>query len=97
MNPLFYQYQKEALFTSPKKYNQFLNWISGEFDLFLQDETNGLQVYFPEGNFFIKASTENESVLAHINLSTNAEKKGEDILNKIMSVYKLLLNREQKD
>ena len=97
MNPLFYQYQKEALFTSTKKYNQFLNWISGEFDLFLQDETNGLQVYFPEGNFLIKVSIENESVLAHINLSTNAEKKGEDILNKIMSVYKLLLNIEQKD
>jgi hypothetical protein len=56
-----------------------------------------LQVYFPEGNFLIKASTENENVLAHINLSANVEKKGEDILNKIMSVYKRLLNLEQKD
>ncbi len=64
--------------------------------MFLQDETNGLKVYFPEGNFLIKVSTENESVLAHINFSTNAEKKGEDILNKIMSVYTLLLNLEQK-
>tara|TARA_B110000285_G_C14810751_1_gene461850 strand:- start:360 stop:653 length:294 start_codon:yes stop_codon:yes gene_type:complete len=96
MNPLFHQYQKEVLFISTKKYYQFLNWISGEFDLFLQDETNGLKVYFPEGNFLIKVSTENESVLAHINLSTNAEKKGEDILNKIMLLYKLLLNLEQK-
>ena len=46
MNPLFHQYQKEVLFISTKKYYQFLNWISGEFDLFLQDETNGLKVYF---------------------------------------------------
>lgn len=90
MSTSLYQYQ-EANFNSLKNYSQFLNWVSGEFDLFLQEETNGLQVYFPEGSFFIKASTEDKNIVAHIHLSSKVEKTGNDILEKIMSLHTLLL------
>jgi hypothetical protein len=91
MNSSLFQYRKEASFTSSKRYYQFLNWVSGEFDLLLQDNTNGLLVYFPEGKFIIKESLEKESIVAQINLNTTVEKKGEDILEKIMTLYSLLL------
>jgi hypothetical protein len=91
MNSALFQYKKEASFTSSKNYNQFLNWVSGEFDLLLQDDTDGLTIYFPAGNFIINDSQEEENIVAHISLNTKVEKKGEDILEKIMSLYDLLL------
>lgn len=92
MESSIFKFKKEASFSCTKKYNQFLNWVSGEFDLFLQDETNGLEVYFPEGSFKIKDSNEKENIVAHINLNSKVEKKGEDILAKIMSLHTLFLN-----
>ncbi|MCL7753501.1 hypothetical protein [Polaribacter sp. Z022] len=82
---------KQATFSSTTKYNQFLNWISGEFDLYLQDETNGLHVFFPEGKFHISALETKEKTIAEINLESKILEKGQIIFDKIMSVYNLLL------
>ena len=49
----YHQLNKKTLFDSNKRYYTFINWVSGEFDLYLQDESNGLHVYFPEGKFHI--------------------------------------------
>ena len=86
----YHQLNKKASFNSNKKYNTFLNWVSGEFDLYLQDESNGLYVYFPEGKFHIKNNTDNGDVVAEINLESKILEKGQVIFNKIMSVYTLL-------
>ena len=34
-------------------YNQFLNWLKGEFDLYLMEELDGLKVYYPNGLFTV--------------------------------------------
>jgi hypothetical protein len=91
MDSSIFEYKEEATFSCLKNYTQFLNWVSGEFNLLLQEETNGLHVYFPEGSFSIKNSKEKENIIVHINLKTKVEKKGEDILKRIMSLYALLL------
>ncbi|MFI1772032.1 hypothetical protein [Thalassobellus citreus] len=36
-------------------YLKFINWVAGEFDLFLQDESEGLKVYYPNGWLSIKS------------------------------------------
>jgi hypothetical protein len=41
----------------------FLSWVSGAFDLYLKDESNGLHVFFTEGNFYIKNEVENVKVI----------------------------------
>ncbi len=41
-------------------YNKFLNWIKGEFDLYLIEELDGLIVYFPNGWFSIMIFFERE-------------------------------------
>jgi hypothetical protein len=74
------------------RYHQFINWISDEFDLYLQDESNGLHVFFPEGKFHIKNEIDNGKIIAEINLECKVLENGRVIFEKIMSVYNLLLN-----
>lgn len=45
----------QVAFTSCKAhYKQFLNWVSGEFELYLQEEDSGLKIHFPNGSIHIK-------------------------------------------
>jgi len=88
----YYELNKKACFTSKSKYYTFVNWVSGEFDLYLQDEkSNELSVFFPEGNFHIKNEVENGAIVAEINLESKLLEKGQLIFEKIMSVYNLLV------
>ena len=69
----------------------FLSWVSGAFDLYLKDESNGLHVFFTEGNFHIKNEVENVKVIVEINLESKVLENGQMIFDKIISVYNLLL------
>lgn len=86
----FHKLNKKTLFNSKVKYNTFLNWISGEFDLFLQDESNGLKIFFPEGKFHIKNNIDQGKIIAEINLESRTLDSGQLIFDKIMYVYNLL-------
>ena len=44
-------------------YNQFLNWLKGEFDLYLMEESDSLKVYFPNGLFSVTLFSDNEKDL----------------------------------
>jgi hypothetical protein len=89
----YYELNKKTSFSSKGKYQTFVNWVSGEFDLYIQDEEpNRLSVFFPEGNFHIKNEIKNGAIIADINLETKLLEKGELIFSKIMSVYALLVN-----
>lgn len=86
----YHQLNNKVFFSSTNKYYTFVNWVSGEFDLYLQDENNGLHVYFPEGEFHIKNDVDNGNVVAEINLESKILENGQTIFNKIMTVYNLL-------
>ncbi len=86
----FHQLNNKVSFNSTNRYYTFVNWVSGEFDLYLQDEVNGLHVYFPEGKFHIKNNVDNGNIIAEINLESKILENGQIIFNKIMSVYNLL-------
>ncbi len=47
-------------------YNRYLNWLSGEFKLYQQDELNGLKVYFPNGWFLVKQIKSNKNQIDFI-------------------------------
>ena len=84
---------REASFTSSKCYNKFINWVSGEFDLYLQDESNGLDVFFPNGKLNIqKAKNNDNSIVAEINFESKIREQGADIINQIMTIYNQLTN-----
>ena len=61
-------------------YNKFINWIRGEFDLFIIEdfeEFNGIKVYYPSGWFCIKVlSSSNRSINIVISIHCKIYKKG---------------------
>ena len=44
-------------------YNTFINWVRGEFDLYLMEESEGLKVYYPNGWFSITVLSQSEMEL----------------------------------
>ena len=44
-------------------YNTFINWVRGEFYLYLMEELDGLKVYYPNGWFSITVLSESEKEL----------------------------------
>lgn len=81
---------KQLCFNSSNGYNLFLNWVSSEFDLFLQEESNGLQVYFPDGCLTIKSGDNNNNLTANIDLQYKFLEKGQNLIHKIEALYSLL-------
>jgi len=72
-------------------YNKFINWISGEFDLYLQDEQNGLDVFFPGGKVNINKVEEiKDNVVVEINIESKNLSLANTITNKIISIHKHL-------
>jgi hypothetical protein len=51
---MYYEFKYIESVSNISIYNQFLNWVSGEFVLCLQERENGLKVYFPSGLLSIK-------------------------------------------
>lgn len=82
-----YEYVYEDSFDEIITYQRFLNWISGEFTLNLQEDTNGLTIYFPNGWFSIKMLNSNYSnVHFKIEIKSKCFKKGAQVFNKILSI-----------
>jgi hypothetical protein len=86
----YHQLNKKVFFNSSNSYHTFINWVSGEFDLFLQDDFNGLMVYFPGGSFHIKNDAYIEPIVAEINMESKNIENGQIIFNKIISLYNLV-------
>lgn len=77
----------EDSFEELDTYEKFLNWISGEFVLYLQDDADDLIIYFPNGWFSVKNLITNyNAVQFKIEVKSKCFKKGNQILNKIESV-----------
>lgn len=69
-------------------YNQFLNWLKGEFDLYLMEEKEGLKVHFPSGLFSISLFSESEKKLAiEIKIFSKRLKTANQISAKIQTLY----------
>ncbi len=80
-------------FANPKLYKKFLNWVSGEFDLFLQIEENDLQIFFPNGSLHIKEQNINSNTItAEIKIKSKNPTVGINILNQITSITNHLKN-----
>lgn len=69
-------------------YNQFINWLKGEFDLYLTEELEGLTVYFPNGLFTVKLFSKNEKDLSiEIEIRSKTLKSVNEVSSKIEIVH----------
>lgn len=69
-------------------YNQFLNWLKGEFDLYLMEELDGLKVYFPNGLFSVTLFSKNEKDFSiEIKIMSKTLKTAHQMAVKIEIIY----------
>lgn len=69
------------------EFNRFLNWVSAEYELYLQDNQNGLKIYFP--GICLQISEKgygNGLVNFEINIQSKYEKNGIQISNQVLSI-----------
>jgi hypothetical protein len=86
-NKPYHQLIKKESFTNIFLYNKFLNWVTGEFDLFLQDESNNLKIFFPNAQLHIKKITQSsDPIIIEIYIKTNVLNYGFELINKISSL-----------
>lgn len=71
-------------------FDRFVNWVIGEFDLFLKNEdSKELNVYFPNGWFNIH-SFQNDDIEFGVTIKVEGKSKEacERIMNQLMQIYK---------
>ncbi|MEY3501824.1 MAG: hypothetical protein RL308_3497 [Bacteroidota bacterium] len=74
-------------------YDQFLNWLRGEFDLYLMEELDGLTVHYPSGFFSVKLFSKREKDLSiEIKISSKTLKSANQVSSKIETIYAHLKN-----
>ncbi|AXP81471.1 hypothetical protein CJ739_2398 [Mariniflexile rhizosphaerae] len=54
----YYKLIQEESIEDKDVYYKFVNWLLGEFDLYLQENSTGLKVYYPSGWLSIKKRTD---------------------------------------
>ena len=73
-------------------YDRFVNWVSGEFDLYLQNEAKKLQVFLPNGSFDIENFNDDNNDL---NILIHVKGKSKDtcliLMTKLEDIYNLVL------
>jgi len=53
----YYKLIQEESIEDKDVYYKFVNWLLGEFDLYLQENSTGLKIYYPNGWLSVKNKT----------------------------------------
>lgn len=84
----YYNFKKSEKVKTITFYNQFINWVIGEFDLYQIDESEVLKIYFSNGWFTIEALNKNENCIKiTIKIKSKTLNDGRKIENKINSIF----------
>lgn len=81
---------KTTTISRTSDYNKLLNWLSGEFTLYLQEEeSESLKVYFPNGWFSIVSfMSENQQVNVEIIVKGKSRIACQNIISQLEFIYK---------
>jgi hypothetical protein len=72
-------------------YYQFINWLKGEFDLYLMEELDGLKVYYPNGLFSVSLFSKNKNDLSiEIKIKSKTLKSVNQVSSKIEIIHRRL-------
>ncbi len=86
--PYYKLVQTKSIGTTPDLYYKFINWIAGEFDLYLQDDSAGLKVYFPNGWINIETIDEFKTdINLQITIMNKSKAVCEKMNNQLGSIY----------
>ena len=99
MNSSRFQIEEIVKLKNNEVFSRFVNWITGEFDLFLQDEdSKGLKVYFPDGCFSI-GRFENADIEFGVEMKVEGKSKVvcQGMMNQLMQIYKHMCDSHNND
>ncbi|GAA4942584.1 hypothetical protein GCM10023314_14670 [Algibacter agarivorans] len=83
----YYELTHTESIPSKALYEKFLNWVSGEFELYLQERLNGLQIFYPGGFFYITETERSRDVIYFkIIVKNKYKQKGVQINNQIFGI-----------
>lgn len=72
-------------------YDQFINWLRGEFDLCLMEELDGLKVYYPNGLFSVTLFSKNKNDLSiEIKIKSKTLKSANQVSLEIETIHNRL-------
>lgn len=80
----YYKLIQEESIEDKDVYYKFVNWVLGEFDLYLQDNSTGLKVYYPNGWLSIKNNT---NLTIEITIASKSKIVCEKKYSQLVSIY----------
>ncbi|WP_282136499.1 hypothetical protein [Seonamhaeicola maritimus] len=87
----YHQFTRCKTFSSIGNYRKFLNWVSGEFDLNLQEESDNLKVFFPHKRLSIsRINFDDKNICADIHIEAKVLNEGFKLMNNVEVIYKSL-------
>lgn len=90
-NKPFHKFVLKESFNDINSYRKFINWIIGEFDLNLKEESDNLQVFFPNEQLTIsKYFLTNEMISAEIKVKSRTIHNGFSLMEKVECIYRNL-------
>ncbi|TNJ46026.1 hypothetical protein KFZ70_09435 [Tamlana fucoidanivorans] len=83
-----YQIVKTMTINNLKNYDLFVNWVVGEFDLYLIDKNKTLNIYFPNGYFEIgNIKSKGRHFCFTISIYSKSKIAFQRIVNSLESIY----------
>ena len=84
----YFSLKKEEIIKTDGVYDRFVNWVTGEFDLNIMQESEILKVYFPNGWFSIVShKNEMEQKVIQINVKGKSKIACEKIMIQLEHIY----------
>ncbi|GAA4892179.1 hypothetical protein GCM10023311_15790 [Flaviramulus aquimarinus] len=88
----YYELVSIESFPSKSLYKTFINWVSGEFELFLQEKIQDLKIFFPGGWINInEVKTHSTNFTFKIIVKSKYQEKGIQINNQIKAILSHLI------
>ena len=85
-NEDYFTWTRSVYIDNCVNYENLLNWLSGEFSLYLQEESESLKVYFPNGWF------DYEKIKGSIEIRIVIKSKCQICGNKVKSQLESIMN-----
>tara|TARA_R110002072_G_scaffold135530_3_gene277004 strand:- start:3867 stop:4247 length:381 start_codon:yes stop_codon:yes gene_type:complete len=83
----YYELTHTESIPSKALYEKFLNWVSAEFELYIQDKPHGLKIFYPGGYFYITETERTNNVVNfNIIVRNKYQQKGVQINNQIYAI-----------
>jgi hypothetical protein len=69
-------------------YHKLINWVSGEFDTYLQDESSGLIIYYPNGWLNINCNIQHKNkIIVEFKVNSKSKKSCQNMFIQLEYIY----------